>query len=155
VILKSAGVFSQNYRSWPRLAGIGLFDLGLGTISVVHRVMDGWRGAVAGVDRAVDHGPRVHGRSAEGGNPRSNPGLRSWIERLGTPARNQVAADASGRLDADPTARVVCTRRDGGGHAGGGGARWRLTGDLAEDGILELGATVWDAAGLYAELGER
>jgi hypothetical protein len=91
----------------------------------------GWAadvGADAAMNRAVDHGPRVHGRPAEGGNPRSNPGLRSWIERLGTPTRDQVAADASGRLDADTTAHVVRTRRDGGGHAGGGGARRRLAG---------------------------
>jgi hypothetical protein len=33
--------------------------------------------------------------------------------------------------------------------------RRRLPDDLAGDGILELGATVWDVAGLYAELGER
>jgi hypothetical protein len=30
------------------------FDRGGGWISAVHRVMDGWRGADAGVDRAVD-----------------------------------------------------------------------------------------------------
>jgi hypothetical protein len=53
---------------------------------------DGRCGADAGVDRAVDHGPRVHGRPAEGGNPRSNLGLRSRIERLGTPAREGTAA---------------------------------------------------------------
>jgi hypothetical protein len=43
VILKSARVFLQNYRSWPGLTGIGLFDLGLGTICVVDRGSGGWR----------------------------------------------------------------------------------------------------------------
>jgi hypothetical protein len=52
--------------------GGGSDDLGLGLIRAVDRVMDGWCGADVGVDRAVDHGPRVHGRQAEGVTPRFN-----------------------------------------------------------------------------------
>jgi hypothetical protein len=43
-----------------------VFDRGGGWISAVHRVMDGWRGADASVDSAVDHGPRVHRELREG-----------------------------------------------------------------------------------------
>jgi hypothetical protein len=41
------------------------------------------------------------------------------------------------------------------GRRGDNGARRRLAGDFAGDGVLELGTTVWGAAGPYAELGER
>jgi hypothetical protein len=30
-------MFLQNYKGWPGLTGMGLFDLGLGTICAVHR----------------------------------------------------------------------------------------------------------------------
>jgi hypothetical protein len=43
---------------------------------------NGWCGADAGVDRAVDHGPRVHGRLAEGVTPdliwALDRGLSGW-----------------------------------------------------------------------------
>jgi hypothetical protein len=54
-------VFLQNYMVWPELTGIGLFDLGLGTICVVDCGLDDWRDRGPAVDRACGLGPLVHG----------------------------------------------------------------------------------------------
>jgi hypothetical protein len=59
----------------------------------------------------------------------------SRIGRLWMRARDQVAADASGPSADDPTARVVCTRWDGGGHTGG---RWCTAASSPEQAKLEL-----------------
>jgi hypothetical protein len=59
----------------------------------------------------------------------------SRIGQLWMRARDQAAADASGPSANDPTARVVCTRRDGGGHAGG---RRCTAASLPEQAELEL-----------------
>jgi hypothetical protein len=37
----------------------------------------------------------------------------------------------------------------------GGGAGRKTHRSIAGKGVLELGATIWDAVGLYAELGRR
>jgi hypothetical protein len=65
VILGKTGAYLQS-------GGVHVCLTGAGWICVVDRAMDGWCGAHAGVDRAVDHGPRVHGRPAEGVTPRFN-----------------------------------------------------------------------------------
>jgi hypothetical protein len=67
---------------------------GAGWICAVDRGSGGWRGAHAGVDRAVDHGPRVHGRPAEGVTPRLNLGRPLWIGRPGTHVSGAVAGTA-------------------------------------------------------------
>jgi hypothetical protein len=59
---KDRGLFAK----WRRPH---VFDRGGGWISAVHRAMDGWRSADAGVDRAVDHGPLVHHEPAKGVRP--------------------------------------------------------------------------------------
>jgi hypothetical protein len=61
VILKSAGVFFANYRGWPGLTGMGLFDMGLGTICAVDCGSDAWRDRGPAVDRACGLGPLVRG----------------------------------------------------------------------------------------------
>jgi hypothetical protein len=53
------------------------------------------------------------------------------------------------------TAPVACGRRAAGRWPAPAPEQRQLAGDLAGEDVLELGATVWDAAGLYAELGER
>jgi hypothetical protein len=54
--------------------------------------MDDWRSADVAVDRAVDHGPRVHGGPGPRGIPRSDQGRPPAIGRLGWPASGQAAA---------------------------------------------------------------
>jgi hypothetical protein len=135
VILKSAGLFLQNYRSWSGLTGIGLFDLGLGTICVVDRGSGGWRclhagkqrraqiwivqirskgarrpreGAAVGeaVDRRCGPDPRVHGAPVT---------QRRRVTRSGPSVSRSAAEDARAR---ETAAHGRLAAAPGGGFAG-------------------------------------
>jgi hypothetical protein len=73
------------FAKWPVTGTVDRYEIGLtcGWERSAPSILD--RAADAGVDRAVDHGPRVHGRPAEGGNPRSNLGRQFHDGRLGWP----------------------------------------------------------------------
>jgi hypothetical protein len=90
----------------------------------------GWAADVSAdvaMNRAVDHGPRVDNRSPKGLHPDLIWTTRGETNGCGCAAQLWSSEQNRGQR--------------------------RLTGDLAGDGVLELGATVWDADGLYAELG--
>jgi hypothetical protein len=104
------------------------------------------------VHQAVD---LVHGSMVDwgqGGNPRYDQGCWSRIGWPGMRARDQAAADAFGPLAADPTAASDGRRR-------GWQVQRRTTacgGEARRSSLdLELPAMIWNASGLYTELGRQ